>query len=1656
MPENNELNKDNPANPNKDPFSDKQDTRLFYGGANTDDSKELLGAQKEGAKFYDATNFRVDDKNLGTGNAASRIRGEELLYSNAQNLHSCIGSFNVGNRIVEFWAPSNPTDGGIITIDGVVMCKSQDFPLTPDHQLQGDTNDDAIGQEIYITDFSEVMPPVYFSIADIILNWNNGAPTTKYFSGFVLSNFTINLTLPIDNIVFDPITPLVNVGSGGGLPSGQYSYAYCLVDSSGNITNYSIQTPLIFVPKNLEATNSQSPWTNLKTIGGGPDSLTPTPYGVKMNFRINNFNNYAYIQIIRIAYANGEPIDFAPVPLIVKTVPLTNGQFQIFSYTDCVNNQSQNVSNAVISTYNILSVIKRAKAIRYFYNKIILGNIEYQDRNVTGAVTFLESVNNNKIVPILQSIGTQGYKDPYNHAYFRSLMHGEIYGYYLVGWDSNFSRTLGIPIENVNGVIALQMPNKRDPLDLELNGDSLFYSPNSSIQASTRGLVEPTFETVDYKLGITRPVMTGENQTTGCNILDKGTAGTRKGNNIQAQQVGYRPFYPQLPEDLNESNVMYTPTDFPCDGGEGAIGGDSAPGNTVNYNPNMFNPNINALGVALVGLDSFPSWMSAFSVVRTKRANRVVCQGIGFWKMNDALIWNNNGQKGTGQKSRNQLVIHLPDVENGAVSASVMDDIIQNPSNYQIQFVEPLGFTGELFHGRSNTLNNPVIFPGAEGYWHADSQIDMSIHAKVQCELVNDSVFGTKRIVEGETPGQIGIPDGGEPSSNYVAFGLWRNQVNGSPTIPNSGGSPFQEQGNYLFNIKSVVQDTSNEENLVNNIFTLLDANGAPVNFYWDNGLNNDDENFTDNVTRNFQEPVYIINIVRSGATIASLDFQSLLSTGNFVKTNALIGYSNGQTNQSFVLCGERTVDCGKLPTDTLDRYAWVQDDITIPDLFRWINVSYLSGGDITIITNDINNGTTIYNGLRLYGMYTCDQTTNFNVVFSNNSFIPPNAAQIVVKYDNRFPVYAFGGDTLVGQANFPIVHRKNGTDNGNGDTNGWGTFLKWNRGMPYRWWKLKENYYVIRNTPAGGLPIIQNGEDLLGSHHPELHGADIISSSAIRQMIVMYYCQSYSDLSLAYGSFYPLVNYIMRPQEWDSGKQPHQQFIPQQYETDYPNEFSRWQLGGFQIKQYPFTLDYSKENISDLFDFVSQNFYSENTYFPNRVAWSNTRPIQTVLAPNLKTFLPNNIYDTSDNRGQIQRLHSFRHRLYGENIYALCESDFAILIANKSLISSATGDILAAVTASGGANFIQEEVWVNETKKAGLPGDFWKTFSDNGQEAFYANYNGVFLMTEKGMGTEIQSITEGYNYQLYKSLFSRVQRDTKFLSQSLGGVYNLKQKEYWLYFKTNIPTYNLIAGANSIPFISQKNYTSVPNMEIDNTHAGATVQFTLPSGNIYTQILIKIVSTVSSIQFKDNTGTNIFLGSQGLWYLVTYNPYSTGAKWTSKLVDKDLNEYRDTFLFAFSNSPDNKKWIGVFDYDFEKFLSFNNEVYGSRFDGGSIKTYKLDSGFQISGSSINARIYQIFNPQLQQSYMFNRFRINSNIKPDSIKFYNVDDISVSISKVLAVDMKNYHGYENLISRSSITTYKNSDVFLICQIASSIVGQDFFLNSLTFGYNKIR
>ena len=176
-----------------------------------------------------------------------------------------------------------------------------------------------------------------------------------------------------------------------------------------------------------------------------------------------------------------------------------------------------------------------------------------------------------------------------------------------------------------------------------------------------------------------------------------------------------------------------------------------------------------------------------------------------------------------------------------------------------------------------------------------------------------------------------------------------------------------------------------------------------------------------------------------------------------------------------------------------------------------------------------------------------------------------------------------------------------------------------------------------------------------------------------------MYTCQARTNLSYIYGDNFPNISYVERPNIWNKNKSIVENKVFKQYEDDYPFENERWMMGGFRINYFNggvFNYDFSRESIHDK-QFSRQNFLAEdNKKFCTRIAWSQTRPISSYGSPNLRTFRPFNYYDLSDKYGDIRKLH-ISTDTKGDNLYAFCENDIALVLVLKQTISGASGETL-------------------------------------------------------------------------------------------------------------------------------------------------------------------------------------------------------------------------------------------------------------------------------------------------------------------------------------------------------------------------------------------
>jgi hypothetical protein len=276
----------------------KKYVSIFGLGAHYDLNPEMTMLLKQG--FYrDSRNMRLSNTNENDY-ALERIKGEQVLYNGNSTDYTCIGVVEVNYHVVEIWCRDNDSDV-VFRIDGQIMLHDSDnlMGLSVSAPLQIHKNDSCNGGEFYFVDNTN--PPYIYSVKDIIDNFN--AHSLKYFGDSIYGGdfnpllYQTTLTLPINTPVF---VELISTGAGGGLPVGQYSYSIRYVDNDGNRTLFSPPTPLIPVVQNFSTESIH--YKGSKTYGGESDVASPTGYGVRIRFRVDNKVNYNYIEVGRTAW----------------------------------------------------------------------------------------------------------------------------------------------------------------------------------------------------------------------------------------------------------------------------------------------------------------------------------------------------------------------------------------------------------------------------------------------------------------------------------------------------------------------------------------------------------------------------------------------------------------------------------------------------------------------------------------------------------------------------------------------------------------------------------------------------------------------------------------------------------------------------------------------------------------------------------------------------------------------------------------------------------------------------------------------------------------------------------------------------------------------------------------------------------------------------------------------------------------------------------------------------------------------------------------------------------------------------------------------------------------------------------------------------------
>ena len=1343
----------------------KKNLQLFVKGVNKDLDPKLVGLTQ--GYYRDSENMRMSSAN-GVDGSLERVKGETVLYTDITlgSGFTCVGAIEVNYHIVEIWVKNDNTlvvfriDGAIMVTDiGNTMGLSYSTPL---HMHK---SDDCNGGEFYFVDSTN---PLYiYSVQDIIDNYNDPLDNSKYLSNFNYLIYQGSLSTPLNIMKFKA---LYDAGGESGLLSGEYSYSIRFVDGEGNRTRFTPPTPLIPVMKSFDRGSSQYPYA--KTYD--EELETPTSNGIELEYRVNNELNYASIEVRRIAWNTKQAVGYVPTASVYTvTEELIEGEVSIRTFKDGIGVIPADEWLELTDEESIdeINAIETADSVRYFQGYLTLGGIRKSSRDLSSTnISFKENAYEDVAYPFIDDLGDVGHASPYNCAYKKQYMSGERYGFGLACYDSFGNVAFVLP---VTGLEDYQFPNRRTKAS---------DSTEDHCVNNWKGMVMACDDKND----------TGEGEA-GVYVHER----FRKKSTLKVTTNAVEPnIDKQIYSPLRPTSFTDTVTTGDTIRMNDYVGGSynvlrNEEDEKYKYSP-RFGLNYYAQGLAITGIDDIPEWVAGFSIVRTQPAGRVVAQGLATYDFEDnpkAKKYyrpNRTIDYETAEKSLKKVLFFSDDEYNG---------LIEITDSYTAQAVSPLGFFSEMYSGQydgaASVGNNRMYC----------KNIDMILYARETfTDPITDSLIGS--------PSPNLLKKGNGVASYQTKFGGWRAENLTSDDWTSSFGISNVESGRF-----------KKEENTGNNYIKRITFNRNiydSLKFTVDNSdggymaVNGQD-------TQLWHEPFYIMNILDEGKLIPTTNIQDYILTGHYQKITSVIGKGNGGS-QSLQLVDERWEDCivsgYEVSSQEVNKFIWIKD--INGDEKAWIDISQKLGtSEATEIFADLTADgyyeaevTPGEDPVKCYGVYRSSVShEGANDIWSiefverdslDNEFtIPVGGSTISVKYDNRFPLVVFGGDSYVGESIFPIVDgiSQNDGDVG-GDDNDQQLFL-W-AGMPYSSYKMRHS-------------IMDRAWKFDGDYQAPIH----IPCNIIRQMLVTATVETRCNLAysigtrgtqstLNYFNNFPRQNYVIRPIRWDTTKEDNFEAGGGRIHNNYygatysENEFDFWKYGGFRFRQVA-NLDYSQYNSYDIKFAKPLIGFTEETYFCSRAAWSLKRNINQQNDPNLKTFLAENVFDISDNMGAIKYLYD-NNSQKGNNLFAITERGICLLLTDKRIVSQIDGNELLSLPAD---KLVTGEYWLS--KDVGCNDENWRSIAENNNNLFFSNNQSVYKLA----GLELMDIGRENKGGYYSKLNPALLSVEAGFTTKMNGVYDILNNEYWLSINDVIyvfkDTPNIFAWGGTLTYAGDK-----------------------------------------------------------------------------------------------------------------------------------------------------------------------------------------------------------------------------------------------------------
>jgi len=583
---------------------------------------------------------------------------------------------------------------------------------------------------------------------------------------------------------------------------------------------------------------------------------------------------------------------------------------------------------------------------------------------------------------------------------------------------------------------------------------------------------------------------------------------------------------------------------------DGEISSDGSTGRWGWYNW-MFSPDYYSMGMAIEKIKP-PSWATSFSIVRTAPAYKVRAQGLCFYDINSA-----HKQKNSANKMTNSVIFWSPDFdENIGVLSSFATDVELQPHKYTLVLESALGFNTEIYCGNRNPTGK-------------DKRFEMISFCNMMRDADgNASPYDNTRYFY--LVGEENIYGVVSNDYKYVLFGRWRNPTAGYPLTQNKREFPIES-------FEYISGDGTRAGGRGGHHWKLT----TQSNYLYKNRYVDNECQFNEGKVREFHEPLYIGSIVDKNLEPPQGQNVEYTTTGHIQQMKSGFFLSKGNPFRE-QLVDERWEDCipdlrskhggvdidgvryaqdkriGGMSTDywLYHRFVYVDDGNGEKP---WLNIVQKSAADILLIQSKLilNGSLDVYdasspNPVTIYGMYSSTQDGQYMLnqrfflefnedVFLNKGigagvmetqfFIPTEGAIVYIKYDDRFPLRIFGGDTFMGEQLMVIADLKV-KDNGKPFDDG--NKFELNIGMPYHKYILNERNVIVESTH--GLNKIQDSNKL------KFDNSGGNTQARINQWLAQFIAMARTPIHTQYmkpetkdaqNQFYPLKHYTPRPMEW-------------------------------------------------------------------------------------------------------------------------------------------------------------------------------------------------------------------------------------------------------------------------------------------------------------------------------------------------------------------------------------------------------------------------------------------------------------------------------------------------------------------------------------------